>query len=218
MVKFHVPLLGELLVRAGIVASARIDEALARQLGTNRRIGELLVEMGLLHKAELAAVITIQEDLRDGRVEVVQMVTARLGTILRNAAAVSESQLERALDEQAKSGGLLGDLLVRQGAITAAQRQGALKLQRGLAGRVQGRFLIGRLLADGDAISEAALEQAILAQRDSGRLLGQILIEAGNVTEGTLTEFLGRQRRLRAALLAGASLAREADASGDSGT
>ena len=51
MVKFYVPLLGELLVRAGIVASARLDEALERQLGTNRKIGELLVEMGLLHKS-----------------------------------------------------------------------------------------------------------------------------------------------------------------------
>ena len=108
MVKFYVPLLGELLVRAGIVASARLDEALERQLGTNRKIGELLVEMGLLHKSELSAVISIQEDLRDGRVEVVQMVTARLGSILLNAAAVSESQLERALAEQASSGAMLG--------------------------------------------------------------------------------------------------------------
>jgi hypothetical protein len=211
MVKFYVPLLGELLVRAGIVAPARLDEALESQLGTNRKIGELLVEMGLLHKSELAAVISIQEDLRDGRVEVVQMVTARLGSILLNAAAVSEAQLERALAEQAKHGGMLGDILVRQGAITAAQRQGALKLQRGLAGRVQGRFLIGRLLADGEAIQEAALEQAILAQRASGKLLGQMLIDAGKLTEGTLAEFLGRQRRLRAALLAGASMTREGD-------
>jgi hypothetical protein len=214
MVKFYVPLLGELLVRAGIVAPARMDEALERQLGTNRRIGELLVEMGLLHKAELGAVISIQEDLRDGRVEVVQMVTARLGSILLNAAAVSESQLERALAEQAKNGGMLGDILVRQGAITPAQRQGALKLQSGLAGRVQGRFLIGRLLTDGEAISEAALEQAILAQRDLGGLLGQRLIEAGKLTEATLTEFLGRQQRLRAALLAGASMTRETDSGG----
>jgi hypothetical protein len=214
MVKFYVPLLGELLVRAGIVAPARMDEALERQLGTNRRIGELLVEMGLLHKAELGAVISIQEDLRDGRVEVVQMVTARLGSILLNAAAVSESQLERALAEQAKNGGMLGDILVRQGAITPAQRQGALTLQSGLAGRVQGRFLIGRLLTDGEAISEAALEQAILAQRDLGGLLGQRLIEAGKLTEATLTEFLGRQQRLRAALLAGASMTRETDSGG----
>jgi hypothetical protein len=218
MVKFYVPLLGELLVRAGIVAPARMDEALERQLGTNRRIGELLVEMGLLHKAELGAVISIQEDLRDGRVEVVQMVTARLGSILLNAAAVSESQLERALAEQAKNGGMLGDILVRQGAITPAQRQGALKLQSGLAGRVQGRFLIGRLLTEGEAISEAALEQAILAQRDLGGLLGERLIEAGKLTEATLTEFLGRQQRLRAALLAGASMTRETDSSGKSET
>ena len=171
----------ELLTRAGLVPAARIDEALERQLGTNRRIGELLVEMGLLHRTELAAVISIQEDLRDGRVEAVQMVSARLGSILLNAAAVSDSQLERALVEQAKAGGLLGDILVRQGSITPAQRNGALKLQRGLAGRLQGRFLIGRLLVDGEAITEAALERAILRQQASGRPLGELLVEAGQL-------------------------------------
>jgi hypothetical protein len=214
MAKFRVPRLGELLARAGLVPAARIDEALERQLGTNRRIGELLVEMGLLHRTELAAVISIQEDLRDGRVEAVQMVSARLGSILLNAAAVSDAQLERALAEQAKAGGLLGDILVRQGSITPAQRNGALKLQSGLAGRLQGRFLIGRLLIDGEAITEAALERAILRQQASGRPLGELLVEAGQVSEATLAEFLERQRRLRAALLAGASLAADAGPEG----
>ncbi|HXZ92619.1 MAG TPA: hypothetical protein VEG36_07045 [Burkholderiales bacterium] len=217
MVKFYVPRLGELLARAGLVPAARIDEALERQLGTNRRIGELLVEMNLLHRTELAAVISIQEDLRDGRFEAVQMVSVRLGSVLLNAAAVSDAQLERALAAQAQNGGLLGDILVRQGAITPAQRNGALKLQAGLAGRVQGRFLIGRMLADADVISEAALERAILRQQASGKRLGELLVEAGQLSEGALAEFLDRQKRLRAALLAGASLATDAGPEGAAG-
>ena len=211
MAKFRVPRLGELLVRAGLVATARIDEALAQQIGTNRRVGELLVEMGLLQEIELAATLSIQDDLREGRVETAQMVAVRLGTILLNAAAVSAAQLERALAEQAQSGGLLGEILVRQGVITPEQRQGALRIQGGLAGRLQGRFLLGRLLADADVISELALEQAILSQRITGKRLGETLVEAGKISEATLAEFLERQRRLRAALLAGASLATDAD-------
>lgn len=218
MVKFRVPRLGELLVRAGLVATARIDEALARQIGTNRRVGELLVEMGLLQEIELAATLSIQDDLREGRVETAQMVATRLGTILLNAAAVSAPQLERALSEQARSGGLLGEILVRQGVITPEQRQGALRIQGGLAGRLQGRFLLGRLLVDADVISELALEQAILSQRITGKRLGETLVEAGKISEATLAEFLERQRRLRAALLAGASLASEADAGGHAQT
>ncbi|HXZ91804.1 MAG TPA: hypothetical protein VEG36_02895 [Burkholderiales bacterium] len=217
MVKFYVPRLGELLARAGLVPAARIDEALERQLGTNRRIGELLVEMNLLHRVELAAVISIQEDLRDGRVEAAQRVSVRLGSMLLNAAAVSDAQLERALAVQAQDGGLLGDILVRQGSITPAQRNGALKLQAGLAGRVQGRFLIGRMLADADVITEGALEKAILRQQASGKRLGELLVDAGQLSEGTLVEFLERQKRLRAALLAGASLATDAGPEGAGG-
>ena len=39
-------------------------------------------------------------------------------------------------------------------------------------------------------------------------------MEAGKISDATLAEFLERQRRLRAALLAGASLASEGDAGG----
>src|SRR5512135_3256114 len=180
MAKFRVPRLGELLVRAGFVVTARVDEALA-----------------------------IQEDLREGRVETAQRIADRLGTILLNSAAVSGAQLERALAEQAQTGGLLGEVLVRQGAITPEQRQGALRIQGGLAGRLQGRFLIGRLLADAGVITEAALESAIRRQLGSGKPLGELLVDAGQLTATTLYEFLERQTRLRAALLAGASLATE---------
>jgi hypothetical protein len=217
MAKFRVPRLGELLVRAGFVATARVDEALARQIGTNRRVGELLIEMGLLQEAELSATLSIQEVLREGRVETAQRIADRLGTILLNAAAVSGAQLERALAEQAQTGELLGQVLVRQGAITVAQRNGALRLQGGLAGRVQGRLLIGRLLADADVITETALERAILAQRASGKPLGRLLVEAGQLSEATLDEFLERQERLRAALLAGASAATDAGTEGEGG-
>ncbi|HMA90549.1 MAG TPA: hypothetical protein VKP89_17590 [Burkholderiales bacterium] len=209
MAKFRVPRLGELLVRAGFVVTARVDEALARQIGTNRRVGELLIEMGLLQEAELSATLSIQEDLREGRVETAQRIADRLGTILLNSAAVSGAQLERALAEQAQTGGLLGEVLVRQGAITPEQRQGALRIQGGLAGRLQGRFLIGRLLADAGVITEAALESAIRRQLGSGKPLGELLVDAGQLTATTLYEFLERQTRLRAALLAGASLATE---------
>src|SRR5512135_2497227 len=209
MAKFRVPRLGELLVRAGFVVTARVDEALARQIGTNRRVGELLIEMGLLQEAELSATLSIQEDLREGRVETAQRIADRLGTILLNSAAVSGAQLERALAEQAQTGGLLGEVLVRQGAITPEQRQGALRIQGGLAGRLQGRFLIGRLLADAGVITEAALESAIRRQLGSGKPLGELLVDAGQLTATTLYEFLERRTRLRAALLAGASLATE---------
>jgi len=213
-VKFRVPRLGELLVRAGIVATARIDEALARQIGTNRRVGELLVEMGLLQEVELSATLSIQEVLREGSVETAQRIADRLGTILLNSAAVSGTQLERALAEQAQTGELLGQVLVRQGAITSEQRQGALRIQGGLAGRLHGRFLIGRLLADAGAITEAALESAIRRQLGSGKPLGELLVEAGQLTDTTLYEFLERQQRLRAALLVGASSATDAGPEG----
>jgi hypothetical protein len=202
-----VPRLGELLVRAGLVASAKLDEALARQAGANRKIGELLVEMGLLDRIELDAVLAIQDDLRQGRgEELLALLSSRLGNILLNSAAVSAAQLERALTEQERTGDLLGEILIRQGAITPEQRQGALRLQGEVVERLHGRSRLGRMLVDAGVIDEATLEKAIRRQRLSGKRLGETLVESGAISPETLSGFLARQKRLRAVAFAAATL------------
>jgi mannitol/fructose-specific phosphotransferase system IIA component len=202
-----VPRIGELLVRAGLVPRARLDEALARQAGANRRLGELLVEMGLLDRVELDEVLAIQDDLRAGRGEELRgLLASRLGDILLNSAAVTQAQLDRAVAEQERTGELLGEILVRQGAITPAQRQGALSLQGQVANRLHGRARLGRMLVEAGVIDETTLEEAIQRQRASGKRLGETLVESGAITPDVLSGFLARQKRLRAIAFAAAAL------------
>ena len=202
-----VPRIGDLLVRAGLVPRARLDEALERQAGANRRLGELLVEMGLLERAELDEALAIQDALRAGRGEALAgLLASRLGEILLNSGAVTRAQLERAVAEQARSGELLGEILVRQGAITPAQRQGALALQGEMVNPLQQRSRLGRMLVEAGVIDEAALEDAIRRQRASGKRLGETLVESGAITQDVLSGFLARQKRLRAIAFAAAAL------------
>ena len=216
---FHVPRIGELLVRAGLVPRTRLDEALERQAGANRRLGELLVEMGLVDRVELDEVLALQDELRAGRGEALQaLLGSRLGEILLNSGAVTRAQLERALAEQARSGELLGEVLVRQGAITAEQRQGALGLQARVAERLQGRSRLGRMLVEAGVIDEATLEAAIRRQRATGKRLGETLVEAGAISDDVLSGFLARQKRLRALAFAAAALGASAPPAALAGT
>ena len=55
--------LGELLVAKGLVSRENVDEALRLQVGGNRRLGYILIKMGLLKDEQLLDVLSEQLDL-----------------------------------------------------------------------------------------------------------------------------------------------------------
>ncbi len=203
--------LGELLTRAGLLPKARLDAALDRQAAHNGRLGTLLVELGLIEEAELYAVLALQSNLHQAAAgDVILFLRARLGGILLGAAAISEQQLMRALLQQEATGEPLGEILVRQGAISLAVREGALGFQRTLSSPLRERLRLGRMLLEAGIVDAVTLEAAIRRQRGARVKLGDALLEMGAVTQEVLEGFLKRQRRLLAALAAGMAAAAEA--------
>jgi hypothetical protein len=203
--------LGELLTRAGLLPRARLDAALAQQATHNGKLGALLVELGLIEEAELYAVLALQSGLYQVEAEdVILFLRARLGDILLGAAAVSEEQLLRALLQQEASGEPLGEILVRQGAISLAVREGALGFQRTLSSPLRERLRLGRMLLEASIVDPVTLEAAIRRQRGARVKLGDALLEMNVITQEVLEAFLKRQRRLLATLAAGMALAADA--------
>jgi type IV pilus assembly protein PilB len=203
--------LGELLTRAGILPRARLDAALERQAQHNGKLGALLVELGLIEEAELYSVLALQSSLHQAQSEdVILFLRARLGDILLGAAAITEHQLLRALLQQERSGDALGEILLRQGAISLAVREGALGFQRTLSSPLRDRFRLGRMLLEAGIVDATTLEAAIRRQRGARVKLGDALLEMGAITQDVLETFLKRQRRLLAALAAGMAAAADA--------
>ncbi len=190
---------------------ARLDAALARQATHNGKLGALLVELGLIDEAELYAVLALQSGLHQAQAEdVILFLRARFGDILVGAAAVHEEQLLRALLQQETSGEPLGEILVRQGAISLAVREGALGFQHTLSSPFRERFRLGRMLLEAGIVDPVTLEAAIRRQRGARVKLGDALLEMNVITQEVLEAFLKRQRRLLAALAAGMAVAADA--------
>jgi type IV pilus assembly protein PilB len=203
--------LGELLTRAGLVPRARLDALLARQAQHNGKLGALLVELGMLEEGELRSVLALQSSLHHAAAEdVIHFLRARLGDILVAAAAISEEQLLRALLQQEHSGEPLGEILLRQGVISLAVREGALGFQRTLSSPLRDRFRLGRMLLEAGIVDPVTLEAAIRRQSGARVKLGDALLEMGAITQEVLEAFLKRQRRLLAALAAGMATAADA--------
>ncbi|TBL69301.1 glycosyltransferase family 2 protein [Paenibacillus thalictri] len=92
--------LGDRLVAEGYITADQLQKVMERQQKTGGRLGEIAVELGYLERAKLNSVAN------GGQFK------GRLGDMLVETGAISKEQLDRALEFQRKSGGLLGDILM----------------------------------------------------------------------------------------------------------
>lgn len=127
-------------------------------------------------------------------------IPARLGELLLLGQKITPDQLAFLLAEQKRTGEKIGVLLVRHGCITASELEAILALQQ--ASGSQGALRLGSILAALGMVSHAQLDEAIKLQRVSGRLLGDILQEAGYVKRVDVERGLTLQRRLQRSAIA----------------
>jgi hypothetical protein len=143
-----------------------------------------------------------------------------LGLLLVQKGLVSAVELERALDEQRKTGRLLGQILVRNGYVTSLALTQALAEQHGVelraseptetesplaapddlpdfSGQDREWRPLGKILVDKGFLNEEELGQALAEQTERpDRRLGEILVERGWLSGAALALALGDQHGL----------------------
>ncbi len=119
------PLLGEILVRLGLVTAVQVEEALLRQAKTGERVGEALVGLGHVRMEELRRALNEELGLSADLPQ-----RPQLGELLVGLKHISAAQLEEALREQRKDGRRLGELLVEKGFCSYRQVYDGLALQQ----------------------------------------------------------------------------------------
>lgn len=139
----------------------------------------------------------------------------RLGELLVDKHLLTEGGLERALTEQRRSGRMLGEILIERGWISPSELAAALGEQHGIevapqavvtvgeltrsaaqkeeGGKTPWRPL-GRILVDRGALGELTLQAALREQRETGRKLGELLVERNIVTARDIAEALAEQQ------------------------
>lgn len=130
-------LLGDLLIRDGLITRAQRDAALRTQQerGTYTPIGQILVDGGLITQEQLKVVLEKYDK------------TYRIGDILVETNAITQEQLDLALQHQKKTGLRLGDVLLRLGLVTEARMKDALCRQLRIGFVDLDHFAIDRSIA-----------------------------------------------------------------------
>jgi hypothetical protein len=131
----------------------------------------------------------------------------QLGTLLADEGLLTETELELALEEQQRTGRLLGQIVVDRGYVSSFSLARVLSAQHGVEVEQpdepapEAKLVpvpetwrpLGRLLADKGLITQTQLAEALLAQAETGGRLGEILVQRGAVTASQLAHALGEQ-------------------------
>lgn len=120
-----------------------------------------------------------------------------LGQILLDGGFLSPRDLELALEEQRQTNELLGQVLVRMGVLDPTDLKAALSVQQYLnepedavKAAAGARKMLGELLVQAGHITNDQLERALTEQKRRGGKLGEVLVRMGLLTEHQLTHVL----------------------------
>ncbi|MBF0226604.1 MAG: SDR family NAD(P)-dependent oxidoreductase [Desulfobacterales bacterium] len=113
-----------------------------------------------------------------------------LGESLIRCGFLNEEQLKTALIEQGNTDQLLGAILVRKGDCNFNQIMEASRHQHQ-------ETRLGLLLVRNKIITEAQLDDVLLEQEKSGRMIGSIVVEKNYCTQEDIDESLRKQEELR---------------------
>jgi hypothetical protein len=132
----------------------------------------------------------------------------QLGELLVAEELLTEDELEQALAEQAKSGRLLGQILVNNGYLSAFSLARVLSEQHGVhLESTQPADVapppepplerawrpLGKVLVELEFLTESQLERALNMQREEGGKLGEILVSRGLLSGAELAQALAEQ-------------------------
>ena len=132
----------------------------------------------------------------------------QLGALLADEGLLTETELELALDEQRRTGRLLGQIVVDHGYLSAFSLARVLSAQHGVElqapnpepepvarlAEVPATWRpLGRLLVEKGLITQTDLVEALVQQNDTNGRLGEILVERGAITGSELAHALGEQ-------------------------
>lgn len=140
--------LGTLLVEKSLLTPTELEHALEEQRRSGRLLGRIVVDAGFLSGFSLARALAEQHgvDVRPAagarppeqlKVEPIASQDGRtwrpLGKVLVEQCFLTQGELERALDDQRRRGGRLGEILVADGLLSGPALARALADQHGVA-------------------------------------------------------------------------------------
>ena len=153
-----------------------------RGKGKKKKLKEVMIESGFTTEQELEEAVANEEG-----------TGLRLGDALVQRGLITREQLKRALIEQERTGYPLGRVLMNMGLVNAKQISDALRLKApSVAAKNRRKQIMEGVLKNG-LIPREQMEEALKESEETGRDLGEIIVEKGLLSAQQLGEILEKE-------------------------
>lgn len=190
----EVGLIGELLVRRGLIQAQELTAALQRQKFSSQTLAQLLISLRYCGQADIDDYKnnngwhSFQGDIEDNNLASWLMMRRR----------VSEEQMKHAVAIQGHGRQALGQVMSGMGLVTPQQVEETLRLQDETRAAFRaGIERIGSILLSKGIIAAHQLELALQSQSRGRQALGEILMSVGGCSEYAVRFAIELQRRWR---------------------
>jgi glycosyltransferase XagB len=174
--KTSITRLGEQLLLNKVITQQQLETALRIQKIDGGRLGPILLSLGYVNSVDLERYSPLP-------------IPSSLGGRLIENQVISHEQLDIALDYQEQFGGRLGEILILMGFASKQSIENVMK-------DMQTTLPIGEMLVKSGAITQEELEMALRYQRNSGGILGDILLSLKFVSTDVLYRNIATQKRM----------------------
>ncbi len=162
--------IGELLEATERITRSQLEQALEEQRRAERKLGDILIENGLLTPAERDVLLEFQRRQAGADPQAGKLY---LGRILVATGQITRSHLADALKWQAEHGGRLGEALIAAGRATHEQVTRGLTLQR--------KLVVAALIAALSLACAPAVQDASAAQKSASLQVSATVIASARL-------------------------------------
>ncbi|MBV6343259.1 hypothetical protein [Candidatus Magnetobacterium casense] len=189
-------MLGDILVAAGLVEPEHIRRAIEIQKNNKKRLGNILIEEGCIREKDLASAISLQLsipfiELNDYQCqpEALKLIPEKLASKhLVMPLCVEENLLYVAITNPLDRE-IVDILTFASGKKIKLKVSTATDIRKGIVGYYHKKDVkrLGDILVDAGLITEQKLTEMLALQRDCTKKLGELLIEHGVVSENDIS-------------------------------
>jgi adsorption protein B len=212
--------LGDLLLEKHFVTAAQLEEAVKLQAGSNKRLGDILVETGALWEEDLVHALSLQNNRPDCEIDPFMTPKYLFKVVTEDISRkynifplyIKDNVLILATDnfeiEEGEKNEIEELLKMPTSLVWCATVDIEFARKRtyidGLSAPPPASRLGTKLLEDG-GVSEDQLRDALRKQKRSGKRLGDILVEMGAITESRVNDIFEALKHNKESFEKGAS-------------
>lgn len=187
----EVGLIGELLVKRGLISAQGLADAVQRQRISGQPLANILMALGTCTTADIEEYKAANNwHAFQGEIE-----DNNLASWLLMNKRVSEQQIQQAVAVQGRGRQVLGQIVVAMGFCSPQQLDETVRMQEGVRRAYRsGIERLGSLLLESGKINPEDLETAIGLQSNARRALGEILMAVGGCSESAVRLAIELQR------------------------